>query len=67
MILSHRLLRYVTPFLHVLALAANLALVCAYKPGTAGGAGDVYFVTLALQVLLLAAAGLGGVCTLRPC
>ena len=65
MILSHRLLRYVTPFLHVIAFAANLALVWAYKPGTAGGAGEVYFVTLTLQVILFAAAGLGGVFKLR--
>ena len=29
MILSHRVLRYLTPFLHALALAANIALVAA--------------------------------------
>src|SRR5919205_1302518 len=29
MIASHRVLRYATPFLHVVALAANLALVAA--------------------------------------
>ncbi len=66
MILSHRLLRYAMPFLHVIAFAANLALVWAYRPGTAGGAGEVYFVTLTLQVILFAAAGLGGVFKLRP-
>jgi glycosyltransferase involved in cell wall biosynthesis len=58
MILSHRLLRYATPFLHALALAANIALA-------AGGAGTVYTVTLALQLVLLAAAGLGGVLRVR--
>jgi hypothetical protein len=42
MIVSHRLLRYLTPFLHLLALAANVALV-------ALGAGALYEVTLALQ------------------
>jgi cellulose synthase/poly-beta-1,6-N-acetylglucosamine synthase-like glycosyltransferase len=59
MILSHRVLRYATPFLHALALAANAALVAI---GT-GGAGleSLYAVTLALQLALLAAAALGGV------
>ncbi|HEX3691914.1 MAG TPA: glycosyltransferase [Solirubrobacteraceae bacterium] len=51
MILSHRLLRYLTPFLHLIALAANVALV-------ASGAGVVYVVTLALQCALLLAAAL---------
>jgi hypothetical protein len=54
MILSHRLLRYSTPFLHAIALIANVALV-------AVGAGALYTVTLALQAVLLAAAALGGV------
>jgi cellulose synthase/poly-beta-1,6-N-acetylglucosamine synthase-like glycosyltransferase len=58
MILSHRLLRYSTPFLHALALIANLVLV-------AEGAGTLYTVTLALQALLLVAAGLGGVLRAR--
>jgi glycosyltransferase involved in cell wall biosynthesis len=58
MILSHRLLRYSTPFLHALALAANVALV-------AGGAPELYKVTLGLQIVLLAAAGLGGVLRAR--
>ena len=40
MIVSHRVLRYCTPFLHALALAANIALVAA-------GAGVVYALTLA--------------------
>jgi cellulose synthase/poly-beta-1,6-N-acetylglucosamine synthase-like glycosyltransferase len=58
MILSHRLLRYATPALHVLALAANVALVGA-------GAGVLYTVTLALQIGLLVLAGLGGPFPLR--
>src|ERR1700686_164107 len=59
MILSHRVLRYATPFLHALALAANIALVAA-------GAGGLYVATLALQLLLLALAWLGGVVPARP-
>jgi cellulose synthase/poly-beta-1,6-N-acetylglucosamine synthase-like glycosyltransferase len=58
MIFSHRVLRYLTPFLHSLALAVNVALV-------ASGAATLYTVTLTLQVLLLAAAGLGGVLRAR--
>jgi cellulose synthase/poly-beta-1,6-N-acetylglucosamine synthase-like glycosyltransferase len=59
MILSHRILRYVTPALHALALLANLLLVL-------DGAGALYAVTLALQLALLIAAGLGGVVRARP-
>ncbi len=59
MIASHRVLRYATPFLHIAALAANVALVAAE-------ASPVYVVTLALQLALLAAAALGGVLALRP-
>jgi cellulose synthase/poly-beta-1,6-N-acetylglucosamine synthase-like glycosyltransferase len=59
MILSHRILRYATPALHAVALVANLLLVL-------GGAGTLYAVTLALQIALLAAAGLGGVVRVRP-
>jgi glycosyltransferase involved in cell wall biosynthesis len=56
MILSHRVLRYLTPFLHVLALAANIALVAlAARPHA------LYVATLAVQLVLLAAAGAGGV------
>ena len=58
MILSHRLLRYATPALHVLALAFNLALV-------ALGAPLPYEVTLALQIALLAGAALAGMAPLR--
>jgi hypothetical protein len=47
MVASHRLLRYATPFLHLVALAANAALL---------GEGWVYVATFALQVVVLAAA-----------
>jgi hypothetical protein len=47
MLLSHRVLRYLTPFLHVIVLAANLALL---------GQGWVYAVALAGQLALIAAA-----------
>ncbi len=59
MIFSHRLLRYLTPFLHLLALAANVALL-------ALGASALYEVTLALQLALLRGALLGGVLRVRP-
>jgi glycosyltransferase involved in cell wall biosynthesis len=59
MILSHRLLRYATPALHALALAANVALVAA-------GAGTLYIVALALQLALLLAALLAGPLRTRP-
>jgi hypothetical protein len=59
MILSHRLLRYATPALHVLALGANVALVAA-------SAGTLYVVTLALQLALLLAALLAGTLRARP-
>jgi hypothetical protein len=59
MIFSHRLLRYCLPFLHALALAANIWLV-------AEGAGTVYWVTLALQLALLAAALLAALVPWRP-
>jgi glycosyltransferase involved in cell wall biosynthesis len=51
-IFSHRALRYATPFLHVIALGTNVALV---------GEGWIYLVTLAAQVALLAAAALSPV------
>jgi cellulose synthase/poly-beta-1,6-N-acetylglucosamine synthase-like glycosyltransferase len=59
MILSHRLLRYSTPALHALALAANVALV-------ALDAGAVYALALALQLALLLAAALAGGLPARP-
>ncbi len=59
MIFSHRLLRYSTPMLHLLALAANIALV-------ASGSSPLYVATLALQLALLGAAALAGAVRLRP-
>jgi len=56
-IASHRLLRYLTPLLHVVALGANLALL---------GDGWVYTATLALQLALIAAALLGRYLPLAP-
>jgi cellulose synthase/poly-beta-1,6-N-acetylglucosamine synthase-like glycosyltransferase len=56
-IASHRLLRYATPFLHVVALAANVALL---------GEGWVYTATLAAQLALLVAALLGKALPLAP-
>jgi cellulose synthase/poly-beta-1,6-N-acetylglucosamine synthase-like glycosyltransferase len=49
MIASHRVLRYVTPFLHLAALGLSLLLV-------ALGAGPLYWVALGAQVVLAAAA-----------
>jgi hypothetical protein len=49
-IVSHRLLRYSTPLLHLIALGTNIALL---------GHGWVYTVTLVAQIVLLAAAALG--------
>ena len=57
MIVSHRILRYLTPFLHVIALIANVLLL---------GQGWVYVLTLALQLAVLAAAALAGVVPARP-
>ncbi|HEV7771290.1 MAG TPA: glycosyltransferase family 2 protein [Solirubrobacterales bacterium] len=54
---SHRLLRYLSPFLHLLVFAANVALL---------GEGWVYAVTFAVQMALLAAALLGGRLPLAP-
>jgi cellulose synthase/poly-beta-1,6-N-acetylglucosamine synthase-like glycosyltransferase len=56
-IASHRVLRYLTPLLHVIALGTNVALV---------GASPVYIVTLAIQVAILAAAALAGIVPARP-
>ena len=61
MIVSHRLLRYATPALHVLALAANVALVA----NNWGPARPLYVLTLGLQIALLLAAALAGVLRLR--
>ena len=56
MVASHRLLRYATPFLHLVALVANAALL---------GEGWVYVATFALQVAVLAAALAGRVVRVR--
>jgi cellulose synthase/poly-beta-1,6-N-acetylglucosamine synthase-like glycosyltransferase len=56
-IASHRLLRYASPFLHLIALAANVALL---------GDGWIYTATLAIQLAFLAAAALGGPLPLAP-
>jgi cellulose synthase/poly-beta-1,6-N-acetylglucosamine synthase-like glycosyltransferase len=56
-VVSHRLLRYASPLLHLVALGTNVALL---------GEGPVYAVTLAAQVALLAAAAVGGVWPARP-
>lgn len=57
MIASHRLLRYVAPFLHVGALVASFAL---------GASSTFYAVALALQLALVVAALLARVLPLRP-
>jgi hypothetical protein len=59
MVASHRLLRYASPFLHLVALAANVALVAA-------GAGTLYTVTLAVQAAVLLFALLGALVPARP-
>jgi cellulose synthase/poly-beta-1,6-N-acetylglucosamine synthase-like glycosyltransferase len=57
MILSHRVLRYLTPFLHVIALGTSIALVTG---------GWVYAVAVAVQVAVLLAAGAAGALPVRP-
>jgi len=56
-IVSHRLLRYASPLLHLALLGANLALL---------GEGPVYALALALQIGLLVAAALGAQAGARP-
>ncbi|HEY5977014.1 MAG TPA: glycosyltransferase [Solirubrobacterales bacterium] len=56
-IASHRLLRYLSPFLHLVALLANVALL---------GGGWVYSVTLGFQAALLLAAILGRSLPIAP-
>jgi cellulose synthase/poly-beta-1,6-N-acetylglucosamine synthase-like glycosyltransferase len=56
-IYSHRLLRYLTPWLHLVALGANAALL---------GEGPLYVATMALQLGFLAAAALGRFLPLLP-
>ncbi|MDQ6836506.1 MAG: glycosyltransferase [Actinomycetota bacterium] len=57
MIVSHRVLRYASPFLHVLALLASLALL---------GSGWVYAVAVGLQLAVLLAALLAPALPSRP-
>jgi hypothetical protein len=57
MIFSHRVLRYMSPFLHVIALGTSIALL---------GQGWVYIAAVALQLGLLAAAILAPVVPARP-
>jgi cellulose synthase/poly-beta-1,6-N-acetylglucosamine synthase-like glycosyltransferase len=56
-IISHRLLRYASPFLHLIVLVASLALL---------GDGWVYAVAVALQLGLLLAALAAGAIPARP-
>ena len=57
MIVSHRILRYLTPFLHVIAFVLNVLLL---------GQGWVYVAALACQALVLVAAALAGAVPARP-
>jgi len=57
MIFSHRIVRYLTPFLHVTAFVANILLL---------GQGWVYAVALALQVTILLAAVVAPLVRARP-
>jgi hypothetical protein len=57
MIVSHRVLRYCSPFVHLVALGASIALL---------GDGWVYAVALAVQGAILLAALLARVMPLRP-
>ena len=57
MILSHRLLRYAAPGLHVVALATNIALV---------GHGAIYVICLVAQLGLVLAASAAGRIRSRP-
>lgn len=57
MIFSHRVLRYATPFLHLIALAASLALL---------GHGWVYTVAVVVQGVVLLAALLAPLLPRRP-
>jgi cellulose synthase/poly-beta-1,6-N-acetylglucosamine synthase-like glycosyltransferase len=56
-IASHRLIRYASPFLHLIALGTNIALL---------GHGWVYAVALGIQIALLLAAALAPLIPLRP-
>lgn len=56
MILSHRVLRYAAPKLHIVAFVSNAVLL---------GSGSVYVVCFAAQLVLLGAAAAAGVVRLR--
>ncbi len=64
MIFSHRLLRYLTPFLHLVALAANVALVA--SAGGGGAERTLYLATLAVQLAVLLGALFAGIVRVRP-
>ena len=55
--LSHRALRYASPFLHLIAFGTNLALL---------GEGTIYVIALAAQLALLGAAALAGAVPFKP-
>jgi len=57
MIVSHRLLRYGAPLLHVIALVANAALL---------GSGPTYVATFAIQLAVIAAAAIAKVVHAKP-
>ena len=57
MIISHRVVRYAAPLLHLVALIANALLL---------GSGPVYVVTFAIQVGVIAAAAAGRIVRARP-
>lgn len=57
MVLSHRVLRYGAPFLHLVALAANAALL---------GSGAIYVASFALQLAVLVAALAARLVRARP-
>jgi glycosyltransferase involved in cell wall biosynthesis len=57
MIVSHRVLRYISPFLHLIALGTSIALL---------GQGLIYQVALGLQLAVLVAALLARVIPARP-
>jgi cellulose synthase/poly-beta-1,6-N-acetylglucosamine synthase-like glycosyltransferase len=57
MILSHRIVRYLTPFLHLLALATSIALI---------GQGWVYVAAVAIQLGVLLAAMIARVIPAKP-
>jgi glycosyltransferase involved in cell wall biosynthesis len=57
MIVSHRLLRYLSPFLHLIALGTSIALI---------GQGWVYVVAVVVQVAVLLAALVAPLVPVRP-